>query len=132
MAANTFIAIPDIHYYACDYVEELQELTDFGITTEQQLAVLLQKQAAEVMEIDRSPMDESDIKMHSDADGAESVANRLREGFWFSFPALLRIALELEYGNFYEEYAKRRDRAAESGTAPNRDADTPVSDSEVT
>ncbi len=80
----------------CDYAEELKELSDFGIETEDQLVGLLQKREYEVMEIDRSPMTEFDIRMHSECDGAESVAKRLQEGFWFSYPGLLRIALELE------------------------------------
>jgi hypothetical protein len=98
--------------FACEYVEELRELNDFGIATEEQLTSLLQKRAEEVMEIDRSPMSEADIRMHSEDSGEEFVANRLREGFWFSYPALLRIALELEYGKAYEEYANKRDDVA--------------------
>jgi hypothetical protein len=98
--------------FRCDYDEELGELNDFGIATEEQLVDLLQKRAGEVMEIDRSPMDECDIRMHSEAEGEESVAKRLREGFWFSYPALLRIALELEYGKSYKEYADKRDGIA--------------------
>lgn len=104
--------------YACNYVEELQELNDFGITTEEGLVGLLRKRAHEVMEIDRSPMCEADVLMHSEALGSEYVASRLREGFWFAFPALLRIALELEFGNSYKEYAQRRD-SAESDIAPS-------------
>ena len=96
----------------CSYVEELRELNDFGIETEDQLVGLLQKKEYEVMEIDRSPMTKFDIRMHSEYDGAESVAKRLREGFWFSYPGLLRIALELEYGKDYEEYADKRDGIA--------------------
>lgn len=61
------------------------------------------------MEIDKSPVNESQIQMHSDADGKESVPKRLREGYWSSYPALLRIVLELEYGKAYEDYTKRRD-----------------------
>ena len=91
------------------YVEELGELNDFGIGTEDHLVSLLQRRAEEVMEIERSPMDEFDIRMHSESEGAESVQNRLRAGFWFSFPGLLRIALELEFGKAYEEYADKRD-----------------------
>jgi hypothetical protein len=93
----------------CGYVEELRELNDFGIQTEDQLLALLERRAEEVMEIDRSPMTEFDIRMHSEAEGAESVAKRLREGFWFSYAGLLRIVLELEYGKAYEEYANKRD-----------------------
>jgi hypothetical protein len=98
--------------FECDYVEELRELNDFGITTEKQLVGLLQKRVEEVMEIDQSPMTEFDIRMHSESEGAESVAKRLREGFWFSYPGLLRIALELEFGKSYEEYADKRDKVA--------------------
>jgi hypothetical protein len=98
--------------FECSYVEELGELNDFRIATEEQLVGLLQKRAEEVMEIDRSPMNEGEIRMHSDGEGEEPVAKRLREGFWFSFPALLRIALELEYGKSYKEYADKRDGVA--------------------
>jgi hypothetical protein len=99
--------------FPSDYVEELAELRDFGVVTEEQLDELLHRRAEEVMEIDRSPMSESDIRMHSEDSGEEFVAKRLREGFWFSYPALLRIALELEFGKAYEEYAERRDRIVE-------------------
>ena len=98
--------------FECGYVEELRELNDFGIATEEHLVGLLQKRVDEVMEIDRSPMDEVDIQMHSESEGVEAVQKRLRAGFWFSFPALLRIALELEYGKAYEEYADKRDGVA--------------------
>ena len=98
--------------FQSDYIEELKELNDFGIETEDQLVVLLQRRVEEVMEIDRSPMTEFDIRMHSEAEGAESVAKRLREGFWFSYPGLLRITLELEFGKAYEDYASKRDGVA--------------------
>ena len=93
----------------CDYVEELGELNDFGVSTEEQLADLLQKRVEEVMEIERSPMDEYDIRMHSESEGVESVAKRLKEGYWFSYAGLLRIALELEFGERYQQYSDKRD-----------------------
>ncbi|MGV3756228.1 MAG: hypothetical protein ACO1QS_12670 [Verrucomicrobiota bacterium] len=105
--------------YPSDYVDELAELQTFGITTEEQLDELLQRRAEEVMEIDRSPMSDFDIRMHSEDSGAEFVANRLREGFWFSYPALLRIALELEFGQAYEEFADRRDGITGPSSTPS-------------
>jgi len=95
--------------YECSYTEELQELNDFGISTEEQLLNLLRKRKGAVMEIDRSPMNQAEIQMHS-ADGKEEFsAARIRKGYWFSYPALLRIALELEFGEAYIKYGKRRD-----------------------
>jgi len=117
--------------FHCSYEEELKELHDFGITTEYQLLNLLHKRAEAVMEIDRSPMDDSDIQMHIDAEGKEFVENRLRTGFWFSYPALLRIALELEYGESYKHYANRRDAIPEPGAALNAGPATPSGNSGV-
>jgi hypothetical protein len=105
--------------FPSDYVEELGELRDFGITTEEQLDEMLHRRAEEVMEIDCSPMSESDIRLHTEDSGEAFVAKRLREGFWFSYPALLRISLELEFGKSYEEYAERRDSIAEPSAPPN-------------
>ncbi len=98
--------------FECDYHEELRELNDFGIGTEEQLVALLQKRAEQVMEIDRSPMSDFDIRASIEDEGEDAVQKRLRAGFWFSFPALLRITLELEFGKAYEEYANKRDGVA--------------------
>ena len=93
----------------CAYIEELKELNDFGVTTEEHLVVLLKKRAEEVMEIDRSPMSDFDLRMWIQEEGKEAVEKRLRGGYWFSFPGLLRITLELEFGKAYEAYAEKRD-----------------------
>lgn len=87
-------------------------MKDFGIVTETQLVSLLEKRTEEVMAVDRSALGEDERQMHTDTEGEEFVARRLRAGFWFSFPALLRIALELEYGDTYKKYADRRDGVA--------------------
>jgi len=105
--------------FPSDYVEELAELRALGITTEEQLHDMLHRRAEEVMEIDRTPMSESDVRMHSEDSGEEFVANRLREGFWVSYPALLRIALELEFGEVYKQYAEKRDGLVEPGSGAN-------------
>jgi hypothetical protein len=97
-------------FFECNYTEELKELNDFGITSMEQMLDLLRKRADEVMSIDRSPMDAYNIKLWSEELGKEIVERRIREGYWFAYPGLLRIALELEFGKAYEEYAARRDR----------------------
>ncbi len=117
--------------YECDYVEELHELADFQITTEEQLADLLRRRRDEVMEIDRSPMDDFQVRLYSQDLGEEFVARRLRAGFWFSYPALLRIALELEFGKTYKDYAEKRDGIVEPGAAPNGGSATPPANSGV-
>ena len=98
--------------FACNYADELGELTEFGINTEAQLVDLLQRRADQVIEIDQSPMDVYHERSYAEELGAKFVAKRLREGFWFAYPALLRIALELEFGEAYQSYAQKRDGIA--------------------
>ncbi len=98
--------------FACDYAEELQELLDFQIRTEERFVDLLRRRAVEVMEINRSPMDDYHVRLYAQDLGEDYVAKRLREGFWFSYPALLRMALELEFGDAYRSYAEKRDGVA--------------------
>lgn len=70
---------------------------------------MLDRRTYEILEIDRSPMNDSEVQMHSEDLGKAYVQNRLRNGFWFAYPGLLRLALELEYGEENREYARKRD-----------------------
>jgi len=110
--------------FQSDYVEEFAELHDFHIDSEEQLSELLRRRVGQVMEIDRSPMDEYMVRYYAHEFGTESVARRLREGYWFSYPALLRVALELEFGEAYRQYANKRDGIDE----PNDQSSDPSTD----
>lgn len=91
------------------YTEELSELNQFGISTAKQLRDLLSKWSAKIMEIDASPMSQQDIALAKADLGDRFVTKRLESGYWFSYPALLRIALELEFGDEYRKYSDKRD-----------------------
>ena len=41
--------------------------------------------------------------------GLDYIHKREEIGYWFSYPALLRITLELEFGEEYERYSNIRD-----------------------
>lgn len=92
-----------------DYVEETEELDRFGIKTPEQLHSLLSKRKKEILEIDASPLDEQHLQWYSKEYGEEFVRKRHKEGYWFSYPALIRLALELEFQDDYREFANERD-----------------------
>ncbi len=96
-------------FYSSDYSEEVEELIFFGIRSLSDLRSLLEKHSKEVLEIDASPMDEWHQKFYIRESPGEPIRQRIEEGYWFAFPALLRIALELEFGEEYIEYANKRD-----------------------
>ena len=70
---------------------------------------MLQKWVGQIMEIDRTPLDGFHLNYFSAELGAEFVQQRVTNGWWFSYPALLRIALELEFGEDYVSFANERD-----------------------
>jgi len=95
--------------YPSDYKEETAELLHFGITTEEQFVALLTKHKEKLNEIDQSPLDEADRRMFIEDYGLDYIHKREEIGYWFSYPALLRITLELEFGEEYERYSNIRD-----------------------
>ena len=103
---------PKVNDYASSdsgYSEELNELRDFGITKNKQLRLLLKKHRKQIITIDRSPIDIYHQRMYLEEMGAEKFNNHIRKNYWFAYSGLLRIALELEFGDKYEQYANERD-----------------------
>ena len=92
-----------------DYLEELKELRDFGVVSQDDLVALLERKSQEVIGIDQSPMSKADIRGAEYFFGEEDVTVRLREKRWFTFSGLLRITMELEFGDSYRLYANNRD-----------------------
>ena len=93
-----------------DYSEELEELLFFGIHTKPALEALLVKHKDRLMRIDAEPLDDFHIKVYKEEYGDDYIQHKIHNKFWFAYPALLRLALELEYGEKYIEYANKRDK----------------------
>ena len=96
-------------FFETDYSEELQELLDFGIDTKISLENLIIKHKGSRLEIDSDELDESEINSYKEEFGEEFVNERIKNKFWFSYAALLRLALELEFDEKYIEYSIKRD-----------------------
>lgn len=51
-----------------------------------------------MLDIDRSRLAPWEERFFCDEFGEEFVKDALRRQYWFAFPALIRIAMELEFG----------------------------------
>lgn len=96
-------------FFETDYAEELQELFDFGIDTKITLENLIAKHKESLLEIDSGELEEFEINSYKEEFGEEFVNERVNNKFWFSYSALLRLALELEFDEKYIEYSIKRD-----------------------
>lgn len=97
-------------FYKTDYKEELKELLDFGVNTKIKLLDLVVKHRETVLEIDSEEIDDFHKKFYIEQYGEDYVKSRIANKFWFAYPALLRIILELEFGENYEKYSNERDQ----------------------
>ncbi|NHZ62895.1 hypothetical protein [Massilia genomosp. 1] len=91
------------------YAEEIGELRHFRVNNVGGLGKLLRRHRKRILAIDRSPMDQWHQKMYREEMGAAVFEDFQRRQFWFAYPGLLRLALELEFGERYEVFANRRD-----------------------
>ena len=92
-----------------NFAELLSEIEAFGISTRGQLRKLLLKHRKELLRIDRDPIDEIHVRIYSELYGHSKVLDLLRRQLWFSWEGLMRLMLELEFGEAYEEFANIRD-----------------------
>lgn len=92
-----------------DYSDELNELLTFGIDTREALETLLAKHRETIMTIDSEEPDEDHVRWFTEELGEAYVQERIAGKFWFAYQGLLRIALELEFGDEYRAFANKRD-----------------------
>lgn len=96
-------------FASSDYTDELQELLDFGVTSKLKFLDLIVKHRKEVLSIDEAPLDDFHTHHYKSEYGEEYMDDRIKNKFWFAYPALIRITLELEFGEKYKSYANNRD-----------------------
>lgn len=96
-------------FYKSTYSEELLELLHFGINTKLALLDLILKHREEVLNIDSQPLSDKEITFFTEEYGAEYVNARIKHKYWYAYPALLRLILELEFGNEYILYLESKE-----------------------
>jgi len=86
-------------YGEASYEELLPELARFNIKTRGQFAALMTHHRKRLMRIDSEPLDAWHERHYRSELGDQFVSDALRRQYWFSYPALIRIALELKFGD---------------------------------
>ena len=99
------------NHHPPNYKELLSELKHFGVATHGQFLALLRRNRRGATRIDRTPLDAVNTRIYRDELGSREFNDRIRTNTWFSWEGLIRVILELEYGDSYREFAKQRDAA---------------------
>lgn len=93
-------------YGTASFDELVPELSRWGITTRGKFRALMSKHRRALLREDRSRLSLWEIRHFSESYGADFVADAVRRQYWFAYPALVRNAAEMEFGEaaaVYEE-----------------------------
>ena len=89
--------------------EVLPELKAFKINSKKELRLFLKRNRSWLLAIDKEPMDLLHQRIYREDIGDKEFFDSIRRQYWFCYPALIRNALEREFGEEYEQYSKKRD-----------------------
>ena len=90
------------NYGVAPWDELLPEMARFGIRTRGDFVRLMKRHRRQLIAIDRDPLSPGEIVYFSQEYGANFVRDALRRQYWFAWPALVRTAMELEFGEAAE------------------------------
>jgi hypothetical protein len=99
------------NYRPANYEELVGELNHFGIRTKKQLRQLVLRNRRQALRIDRTPLDAVNQRIYRAELGENEYRARIRTNTWFAWEGLIRIILELHFGDRYRDFAKARDGA---------------------
>ena len=85
-------------YGTASFDELVPELDRLGITTIGKFRNLMTKHRRKLLSIDRSPLSPWEVRHASESFGELFVKDAIRRQYWFAYPALVRTAAELEFG----------------------------------
>lgn len=92
-----------------NYGELVEEARFFGVNTRAQFRRLMLRHRRKLIKIDGEPLDAIHERIYREDLGNETFVDLLRRNRWFSWEALTRIALELEFGDAYRIFSEKRD-----------------------
>jgi len=89
------------------YGELLADLAAFGVTTRAQLRRIFLRHRLRLRQIDREPFDTLNAKIQRKELGDVRFRELQRRQIFFNTAGLVRLALELEHGERFEDYMAR-------------------------
>ena len=85
-------------YGDASFDELVPELSAVGILTAGSFRRLMLKHRLALLQVDRDRLAPWEQRNYSEMFGAAFVADAVRRQYWFAFPALVRTAMEMEFG----------------------------------
>ncbi len=85
-------------YGTASFEELVPELARFGITTVGRFRRLMVRHRKALLRVDRDRLAPWEERFFAEDFGEQFVKDAVRRQYWFAYPALVRIAAEMEFG----------------------------------
>lgn len=95
-------------YGTASFEELVPELARFGITTRGQFRRLMTRHRRALLRMDRRRLGPDEICIYIDECGEDFLRDATRRQFFFAYPALVRNAAEMEFGEAAAVYEESR------------------------
>jgi hypothetical protein len=92
-----------------ELAEVVGELKTFSIRTKLQVRLFLKKHRRVLLEVEAAPLDKINQRIYREDMGDTEYLDRVRRQYWYCYPGLVRTAMEVEFGQTYEDFARKRD-----------------------
>jgi hypothetical protein len=86
-------------YGDASFEELVPELARFGINSVGKFRRLMTKHRKRLLRIDRARLAPWEVKFFAEDFGEQFVKDAIRRQYWFAYPALVRTAAEIEFGD---------------------------------
>lgn len=83
---------------AAMFAELVPELARFGITTRGKFQALMTHYRRKLLRVDRDPFSPWERRMFAEERGEAVMRDAERRQYWFAYPALVRIAAQMRFG----------------------------------
>jgi hypothetical protein len=103
-------------YGTASFEELVPELARYGVTTLGSFRSLMTKHRRALLRADREPLFSAERKIFAEKYGEEFIRDAERRQYWFAYPALVRTAAEMEFGEVASIHETQQ--ALEGPTSP--------------
>jgi hypothetical protein len=109
LAKSLRLLLPRINNYSpVNYTELLEELRHFGVYSRRDLRRLVLRNVRKAVKIDRAPFDKINASIQRKELGSDMFQFLDRRRIFYNWAGLLRVILELEFGERYCQYKDSR------------------------
>ena len=89
--------------------EVVSELNTFGIKTKKEVRLFVKKYRRYILNGEKESLDAFHRNYFCEMYGSPEYDDCIRRQYWYAYPGMIRVIMEIEFGEEYEHFSNQRD-----------------------